>query len=87
MNQVLSFLEQKRSLNREHSQKKIGLACSLEYFLARFVNNWPYLSSIKVIEKKDIPAQNPSYTNIKAAIAFHHILKQEKGMVGQRHFV
>ena len=80
MNQVLSFTESKRSFNREHSRKKIGLACSLEYCLVIIVNNWSSLSSVKGIEKKDIPAQNPFDTNFKTKIAFHHIMKLEKGI-------
>ena len=45
------------------------------------------LSSSKEVEKKDTPDQNPFDINNRTIIAFHHIMKLEKVIVGWKHFV
>ena len=81
MNQALSFPECKRNFSRKQFPKKV--ACSLEYCVVIIVYYWSLsLSSSKEIEKKDTAGQNPSDINITTILAFHHIMKLEKSIVG-----
>ena len=83
MNQGLSSLVCKRKFNLNNFEKKFGLACSLEYCVVIIVYNLSSsLSSSKEIEKNNTPAQNPFDINIRTMIAFHHIMKLEKSIVG-----
>ena len=64
-------------------EKNFGLACSLEYCVVIIVYTWSSsLSSSKEIEEKDTPSKNLFDINIRTIIAFHHIMKLERGIVG-----
>ena len=64
----------------DFNRKQFGLACSLEYYFVIIVYNWSSsLSSSKEIEKKDTLGQNTFDINIRTLIAFHPIMKLEKG--------